>query len=245
MALSLLLLFLAGTDILTDDPHPPAVVLAGPLATGPKGTPLYTLADRTPCTDACLQAWPPLEAGAKDKPIGDWYPYEGQWTYKKQFVYYFSGDHDASKATGDGIGNKWHVIHHLGRLPQVPSPPEAKVDKSGGSFVLTDYRGYTLYTFARDGRSPACKAECLEIWPPLLASALAQPIGEWTPVDRPDGIRQWAFRGHLLYTFSEDVTPADKNGADAGGVWKLVNVTAKDAALAAASGAGRNKPGQE
>lgn len=243
MALALLFpLMLAGTDILADDPHPAVVILSGPFATGPKGTPVYTFDDRTPCTDECLNAWPILSADAKDKPVGDWYPYQGQWTYKRKFVHYFSGDHDGVKATGDGIGNKWYAIRNLGHLPQVPSPPEAKVGKMGTDFLLTDYRGHALYSFARDGAEPACKARCLEIWPPLAAPALARPVGEWTPVDRPDGIRQWAFRGRLLYTFSEDMIPADANGANAGGVWKLVNVTAKDAVSATAP---MNKPGRE
>lgn len=246
MAISLLILALAAPEVLADDPRPADITLSGSLLTGPKGTPLYVtdeakLDGGPPCTDACLQAWPAFEASPDEQAIGDWAPVGGQWTYKGRYIYYFSSDADASKAKGDGVG-KWRAIHNAGSPPKIATPPEASVGKVDTRFVLTDYRGHVLYSFIRDGKTAACKAECLEIWPPLLASALAQPVGEWTPVDRPDGIRQWSWRGRLLYTFSEDVAPADSKGADVGGVWKLVNVTARDGVLASVSDSGANKP---
>ena len=62
----------------------------------------------------------------------------------------------------------------------------------------------------------------------MLAPALAQPIGKWAPIDRPDGVRQWSYRGKPLYTYSEDAAPSDMNGADEAGLWQPVAVTAKD-----------------
>jgi predicted lipoprotein with Yx(FWY)xxD motif len=248
MTLALLLpILLSGADIMTDDPHPAVVTLDGPVATGPLGTPLYTI-EGISCGEECKRSWPPLKADANDKPVGDWHPYAEQWTYKRKFVHYFSGDHSATKATGDGIGNVWFVIRHMGRMPRFASPPSARIGKLGSSFYFTDYRGHVLYSFVRDRKTPACKDECLEVWPPLLAPALAQPIGDWVPIDRPDGVRQWSYRGKLLYTYNEDVGPADMNGADAEGLWKPIAVTAKDGARpgaprSALSGAGSGRPG--
>jgi predicted lipoprotein with Yx(FWY)xxD motif len=108
-------------------------------------------------------------------------------------------------------------------------PSSVQISKVGKAFFLTDFRGQMLYTFARDGKTAACKAECMEVWPPLLAPALAGPVGEWTTVDRADGVRQWAYRGRLVYTFSEDTVALEAKGADAGGVWKTIPVTQRDA----------------
>ena len=65
------------------------------------------------------------------------------------------------------------------------------------------------------GPSPgiaACTDDCLKTWLPLLASADAKPEGDWTLVDRPDGSRQWAWKGNPLYTYAKDEKPGDALG---------------------------------
>ena len=91
--------------------------------------------------------------------------------------------------------------------------------------MLVNGKGLTLYTFDRDvansGKS-ACNGECAVKWPPHLASASDQPRGDYTIVVRPDGSRQWAYRGKPLYTWPEDQEPGDKYGDNYNKVWHIV-----------------------
>ena len=77
-------------------------------------------------------------------------------------------------------------------------------------------RGDTLRpAVGRDlGTNPRCLNEC-EKWKPYLAPADAQPSGDWTLYTREDGTKQWASRGHALWTYSGDLAPGDINGNDA------------------------------
>jgi len=56
-------------------------------------------------------------------------------------------------------------------------------------------------------------SSCVQKYPPYLASADAQPVGDFTIVKRPDGSRQWAYQGFPLYLSSKDVRPGDRNAA--------------------------------
>lgn len=243
MAVIILLLLAAGTVHVSDDAAPHGITLGvgegGTLLSGPAGTPLYTFDGNTgfdkDCQDECLVAWPPVLAKPDDAPVGEWAPRRRadgilQWAYRGNLVYGYAADRGMARATGDGLGGRWHALRFAGVTPKVPVPASAQVAKVGAQFRLTDHRGFTLYTFARDGAAPACRQQCLEIWHPLRAPALAQPIGKWTAVDRPDGIRQWAFRGRLVYAFSDDQLPGEARGAGAGGLWKTIEITARDAA---------------
>jgi predicted lipoprotein with Yx(FWY)xxD motif len=46
----------------------------------------------------------------------------------------------------------------------------------------------------------------------LAAGQLANPIGDWTLIGRDDGVRQWAYKGHPIYTFDGDLKPGDVTG---------------------------------
>jgi predicted lipoprotein with Yx(FWY)xxD motif len=242
-----LLLLAAGTVYVSDNSQPAGVTASkgadGTLLTGPSGTPLYTFDGNTgfdrDCQAECLQAWPPLVAPADARPVGEWAPRRRedgivQWAYKGSLVYAYAADRGALTATGDGLGGRWHALRYAGSVPQIAVPAAAQVVRSGARFRLADHRGFALYTFARDGAAPACQAECLKVWPPLLAPALARPMGRWAPFDRPDGIRQWTYRGRLVYRFSQDQLPGETRGDGAGGAWKTIEVTARDAPVTAA-----------
>ena len=90
--------------------------------------------------------------------------------------------------------------------------------------VLTNDAGMTLYTFDRDaagsGKS-ACNGPCAAIWPPLMASADAKDMGEWSVVTRDDGSKQWAYKGKPLYLWSKDQKPGEKSGEGFNGVWHV------------------------
>ena len=93
--------------------------------------------------------------------------------------------------------------------------------RAGG--MPTDAKGMTLYTTDND-REPAksaCTGQCLTNWPALVAAADAKTMGNWTPITRDDGSKQWAYKGKPLYTFAHDAKPGDMTGDGRGKVWHM------------------------
>jgi predicted lipoprotein with Yx(FWY)xxD motif len=98
-----------------------------------------------------------------------------------------------------------------------------KVMETTAGKVLTDPNGMTLYTFDKDNAGEsACYDTCAENWPPALAPADAQPVGDLTLVKRKDGSLQWADDGKPLYTFINDKKPGDVTGDGKNDVWHAV-----------------------
>ena len=88
--------------------------------------------------------------------------------------------------------------------------------------VLTDHKGMTLYTFAKDaGEKSACNGPCATNWPPLAAAADAKAMGDWTVITRDDGAKQWAYKGKPLYAWAKDTKPGDVTGDGFNGVWAI------------------------
>lgn len=95
-----------------------------------------------------------------------------------------------------------------------------KTSESTIGTVLVNEHGMTLYTFDKDadGKS-ACAGGCAQNWPPLSATADAQPDDDYAIIDRGDGTRQWTYYGKPLYLFVKDKAPGDVTGDGANGVW--------------------------
>ena len=53
---------------------------------------------------------------------------------------------------------------------------------------------------------------------------LAEPVGDFTLVKRADGIRQWAYQGRGLYTYTHDLAPAAANGVGIDERWNVAVV---------------------
>ena len=89
----------------------------------------------------------------------------------------------------------------------------AMVADSAKGKILTDAKGMTLYTFAKDttGKS-ACNGKCAENWPPLMAAAGEQGGKDYSQIKRDDGKMQWAYKGLPLYTWTKDTKPGDTTG---------------------------------
>ncbi|MGN8278360.1 hypothetical protein ACLEJQ_23370 [Pseudomonas sp. SMV71] len=105
-------------------------------------------------------------------------------------------------------------------LPAMAFAAEPAMEKDG---MLTDHKGMTLYTFAKDaaGKS-ACNDKCAANWPPLMADSDAKSMGEWTVITRDDGKKQWAYDGKPLYTFVMDKKAGDMTGdGKMDGAWKV------------------------
>lgn len=99
--------------------------------------------------------------------------------------------------------------------------PAKMADTSAGK-VWVDAKGMTLYIFDQDAANVSnCYDKCAVNWPPLMASAKAKSMGDWTVVKRKDGTEMWAYEGKPLYTFIKDKKPGDVTGDGVGGVWHV------------------------
>jgi len=99
-----------------------------------------------------------------------------------------------------------------------------KTANIGGVTVLTNAKGFTLYSFAPDtATKSACNGACATAWPPQ--TALAAVKSPYATIKRSDGSTQLTYNGHPLYTFTGDTAPgtASGNGVNAfGGLWHEV-----------------------
>ena len=115
----------------------------------------------------------------------------------------------------------------------------------GGVTVLTNAKGFTLYSFAPDTATKSnCNGACATYWPPVKGPATAGSgvTGTITTITRSDGSMQAAYSGHPLYTYVADTAPgqAKGNGLNlSGGVWHEVTASGSAApAQSPSSGSG-------
>jgi predicted lipoprotein with Yx(FWY)xxD motif len=101
----------------------------------------------------------------------------------------------------------------------------------GGTKLLTNSQGFTLYTFAPDktGKS-VCYGDCASYWPPVPGNMSAGPgvTGKIGTIKRTDGSTQATYDGRPLYTYVGDKSPGQDGGNNInlnGGLWKDVPVT--------------------
>jgi predicted lipoprotein with Yx(FWY)xxD motif len=111
-----------------------------------------------------------------------------------------------------------------------------------GVTVVTNAKGFTLYSFAPDTTtSSKCNGSCAAAWPPVKGPATAGTgvTGKLATITRSDGSTQATYNGHPLYTYVGDTGPGQNsgNGINAfGGLWH--EITVSGAAPAASSTAG-------
>ena len=115
--------------------------------------------------------------------------------------------------------------------PASSSGTALKTATIGGVTVLTNAKGFTLYSFAPDTATKSnCNAGCVQYWPPVKGPATAGSgvTGTLTTIKRSDGSMQAAYDGHPLYTYVGDTAPgqAKGNGLNlSGGVWHEVTAS--------------------
>ena len=101
----------------------------------------------------------------------------------------------------------------------------------GGTQVLTNSAGLTLYWFAPDTSTTSkCTGSCATYWPPVKGPATAGSgvTGTLGVITRPDGTMQATYNGHPLYTYAGDSAPGQANGNGknlSGGLWYEVTVS--------------------
>ena len=115
--------------------------------------------------------------------------------------------------------------------PAAATAGSLKTATIGGVTVLTNAKGFTLYSFAPDTATKSnCNAGCVQYWPPVRGPATAGSgvTGTLTTIKRSDGSMQAAYDGHPLYTYVGDTAPgqAKGNGLNlSGGVWHQVTAS--------------------
>lgn len=199
---------------------------AGMMSPWPAGLDLPEVDQRK----SCAATWPPLFAPDDAKPLGQWTVVtrsdgKKQWAYNKQPVYTSILDTRPGETNGAIT-----VTRRGGDEPaerEVASPPPNVppgfnvLTTHGGRLVVNEQR-FSLYTWDKDQPNKSnCTGDCARVWIPALAPASAQPLGEWTIIQRGPGVRQWAFRKKPVYTFSEDTGRASLAGSEVPG-WSNV-----------------------
>ena len=115
--------------------------------------------------------------------------------------------------------------------PAAATAGSLKTATIGGVSVLTNAKGFTLYSFAPDTATKSnCNAGCVQYWPPVKGPATAGSgvTGTLTTIKRSDGSMQAAYDGRPLYTYVGDTAPgqAKGNGLNlSGGVWHEVSAS--------------------
>ena len=106
-----------------------------------------------------------------------------------------------------------------------------KTTTIGGTRVLTNNKGLTLYSFAPDTPTTSkCYGSCAAYWPPVIgtASAGAGLPGKIGTIRRTNGSLQLTYNGHPLYTYIGDSAPGQNRGNNLnlnGGLWHEVTAS--------------------
>jgi len=129
--------------------------------------------------------------------------------------------------------------------PVAATAGSLKTATIGGVTVLTDAKGFAVYSFAPDTMTTSdCNGACAAAWPPVKGpvSAGAGLTGTLGTIERSDGSAQATFDGHPLYTFVGDTAPGQNKGNGlnvAGGLWHEITTSGSaPAGSSAGSGGG-------
>jgi predicted lipoprotein with Yx(FWY)xxD motif len=127
--------------------------------------------------------------------------------------------------------------------PAAATAGSLKTTTIGGATVLTNSKGFTLYSFAPDTPTKSnCNGTCAQNWPPVQGPATASGVkGTFGTIKRSDGSAQATFDGHPLYTFVGDTAPgqAKGNGLNAaGGLWHEITTSGTAAPVSTSSPGG-------
>jgi len=185
---------------------------------------------------ADMTLWTPVYAPTLATTVGDFTVIrredgKRQWAYKNRALFTFKKDYTtgdiegvmAQKGVEVALVNR-HFMPAALKIENVPLlGPTMVTDKGMSVYTQTRYRTFYggrstrngfWYTYA-DGKAVGtrgCVDACLKMWKPVIAPRNAQGSGYWEVMARPDGTRQWAYKGAALYTYAEDKMPGQDNG---------------------------------
>lgn len=191
-----------------------------------------------PVAHALSSDWHPVRASALAQPVGEFSIVtrrdDGtlQWAYRGEALYTYVGDYAPGEVKG--IFTSDHAVQaalayqnflpasirigeYLGRAPLLtnakgqPLYMESRYHlQYGGRETREGY--FITYNDAKMQGAEACQAECTDSWKPVLAPNNVRGWGFWEVITRPDGSKQWAFKGCPIYTFVGDTKPGDLEG---------------------------------
>ena len=130
-----------------------------------------------------------------------------------------------------------------GSSPAAAAADSLKTATIDGVTVLTNAKGFTLYSFAPDTPTTSkCNGTCAQNWPPVQGPVTAAGVtGTFGTITRSDGSIQATFDGHPLYTFAGDTAPGQGNGNGVnafGGLWHEITPSGTAPAASSSSGGG-------
>ncbi len=99
-----------------------------------------------------------------------------------------------------------------------------KADLKKGKYIA-DFAGNALYTYSKDVMGASlCTGTCLKLWPAYSSGATAQTHfpTNISVITRPDGSKQFAWKGLPLYYYAKDTKPGMVTGDLIAGMWHLV-----------------------
>jgi predicted lipoprotein with Yx(FWY)xxD motif len=117
------------------------------------------------------------------------------------------------------------VANATASAPAVTSTTALKTGTIDGMTVLTNGKGFTLYSFAPDTPTTSkCYGSCAAYWAPVIGSSAAGSglPGKTATIRRTDGSLQLTYDGHPLYTYIGDSAPGQASGNNVnlnGGLW--------------------------
>ena len=101
-----------------------------------------------------------------------------------------------------------------------------KNDPSKGNY-MADPNGMTLYTYSKDiANKSNCNNNCLAVWPAYFINATDKPSypANINVIARPDGSKQFTWKGMPLYYYTQDKTAGDIKGDGVGGLWHIIKL---------------------
>lgn len=205
------------------------------------GKPLYSFdADgnkgKATCVKECSEQFIPYLAAEDAKASAEWTlivrgPRQRQWAYRGRPLYTFSGQDPVpydqfaldsfvnDKAAifdpkyldaGSDFFSPKHGWRRAAYTPEESTPAPSGIalrssPVANGYLLVDSATGMPLYVMSTLPKHPSA-------WNPMYAPDMAGPVGEFSTVVRPDGRKQWAYRGVLLWSYRDDYVPDHLNG---------------------------------
>lgn len=104
-----------------------------------------------------------------------------------------------------------------------PIPAEISVLQGDNGYEFQSDFGHEFYTYDRDEKNKShCVDACAEVWSPVRARDKAEPMGDWTLVDRGGGYMQWAYKGKPIYVNVPQVVTQEDPKLHNDGHWHVL-----------------------
>ena len=166
------------------------------------------------CAGDCAKNFAPLAASSGASAFDVWTIVDNggtkQWAYQGVPLYRYVGSDKLDRITSpkaDDPAIYWRVVSFRPDLA-VRVPAGIKVhslEVAAGYGLVDSETGAVMYNLSAAPKEP-------NAWRPVYAPEVALATGDFTVVKREDMSRQWAYRGHPLFTYRGDYSPDDING---------------------------------